>query len=296
MPHIIANGIEIFYDMNGPEEGKPILLISGVGTQMTRYTDSFIATLAGRGYRVIRMDNRDIGLSQKFTQAGVPDFKAIVGDMMAAKTPQVPYHLDDMAADAAALLDALGIEAAHIVGSSMGGMIVQLMAADHPHKVLSMTSIMSTTGNPALPRATEEAMAVLTTPRPDAGKDREAYIASGIKTAKVIGSPAFPIADADLRAAVEADLERSYHPTGFARQYAAILANGDRRAKLKTITCPVAVVHGVQDPLVPVDGGRDTAAVIEGAVLVEIDGMGHNIPPQINDRVADGIEQATLRA
>ena len=296
MPIAKVNGIEIFYDITGPEDGKPLLLISGVGTQMTRWPPAFLERLSGRGYRAIRMDNRDIGLSQKFTDHGIPDFQAILTDKAAGKEPNVPYTLSDMAADSVALLDHLNIDQAHICGASMGGMIVQLMAIEHPQRVLSMTSIMSTTGNPDLPRATDEAMAALTTPRPDATKDREAYIASGMATAKVIGSPAFPIPEDLIRAGVEADLDRSYHPTGFARQYAAILATRDRRAELKDLKMPVSVIHGVQDPLVRVEGGRDTAANCPVAELIEIDGMGHNIPPQIYEEVIDGIEKAILRA
>lgn len=296
MPIAQVNGIEIYYDVTGPEDGKPLLLISGVGTQMTRWPPEFLAQLAGRDYRAIRMDNRDIGLSQKFTEHGLPDFQAILTDKAAGKLPKTPYTLSDMATDGIALLDHLGIERAHVCGASMGGMIVQLMAIEHPDRILSMTSIMSNTGNVDLPRATDEAMAALTTPRPDANTDRAAYIDSGVATNKVIGSPAYPIPEDIVRKNVEADLDRSYHPTGFARQYAAILATRDRRAELKTLTMPVAVIHGIEDPLVRIEGGRDTAANCPTAELIEIDGMGHNIPPQIYDAVIDGIEKATLRA
>ncbi|KGM49059.1 alpha/beta fold hydrolase [Pseudooceanicola atlanticus] len=291
-----VNGIDIYYDVTGPETAKPLLLISGVGTQSTRWPDDFVAPLVDRGYRVIRMDNRDIGLSQKFTEFGVPDFKALLAQKASGAVPDTPYTLSDMAADGIALLDHLNIDKAHICGASMGGMIVQLMAIEHPERILSVTSIMSNTGNPDLPRATDEAMAALTAPRPDATVDREGFLASVIHTAKVIGSPAHPIAEEDIRAGAERDLDRSYHPTGFSRQYAAILATRDRREELKKLTIPMAVIHGVQDPLVPVHGGRDTAANCPTAELIEIDGMGHNIPPGIYDQVIDGIERATLRA
>ena len=185
-----VNGIEIWYDVIGPDDGKPILLISGVGTQSTRWKADFVQQLVDRGYRAIKMDNRDIGLSQKFTEHGIPDFQKVLGDLSAGKTPDIPYTLSDMAADGIALLDHLGIDKAHICGFSMGGMIVQLMAIEHPHKVLSMTSVMSNSGNRGLPRATDEAMAALTRPRPDATVDREGAIQSRIDTDKVIGSPA----------------------------------------------------------------------------------------------------------
>jgi pimeloyl-ACP methyl ester carboxylesterase len=280
----------------GPEDGKPILLISGVGTQSTRWKDDFVAELNARGYRAIKMDNRDIGLSQKFTEHGIPDFARILADKAAGKTPDVPYTLSDMAADGAALLDYLGIDKAHICGFSMGGMIVQLMAIEHPEKVLSMTTVMSNTGNPDLPRATDAAMAALTRPRPDALVDREGAIQSRIETDKVIGSPAYPIPEEELRAHAEADLDRSIHPTGFSRQYAAILATRDRRAELQKLTMPVSVIHGVEDPLVPVEGGRDTAANCPTAELFEIEGMGHNFPREVYDQVLAGIDSAVARA
>lgn len=296
MPTAKVNGIEIWYDAIGPEDGKPILLISGVGTQSTRWKDDFVADLVARGYRAIKMDNRDIGLSQKFTEFGIPDFKQIIADKAAGKSPDVPYTLSDMAADGAALLDHLGIDKAHICGFSMGGMIVQLLAIEHPEKVLSMTSVMSNTGNPDLPKATDAAMAALTRPRPDATVDREGFIASRVETDHVIGSPAYPIPDAELRAQAEADLDRSYHPTGFSRQYAAILATRDRRAELGKLTIPVSVIHGVEDPLVPVEGGRDTAANCPTAELFEIAGMGHNFPREVYGQVLDGIDSAVARA
>jgi len=296
MPTAQVNGIEIWYDVIGPEDGKPILLISGVGTQSTRWKDDFVAELNARGYRAIKMDNRDIGLSQKFTEHGIPDFSRILADKAAGKTPDVPYTLSDMAADGAALLDYLGIDKAHICGFSMGGMIVQLMAIEHPEKVLSMTTVMSNTGNPDLPRATDAAMAALTRPRPDALIDREGAIQSRIETDKVIGSPAYPIPEEELRAHAEADLDRSIHPTGFSRQYAAILATRDRRAELQKLTMPVSVIHGVEDPLVPVEGGRDTAANCPTAELFEIEGMGHNFPREVYEQVLAGIDSAVARA
>ncbi len=296
MPTAQVNGTDIWYDVIGPEDGKPILLISGVGTQSTRWKADFVDRLVARGYRTIKMDNRDIGLSRKYTDHGLPDFKQVLADKAAGKTPDLAYTLSDMAADGAALLDHLGIDKAHVCGFSMGGMIVQLMAIEHPDKVLSMTTVMSNTGNPDLPKATDAAMAALTRPRPDALKDREGFIASRVATDQVIGSPAYPIPEAELRAAAEADLDRSYHPTGFARQYAAILATRDRRAELRNLTMPVSVIHGTDDPLVPVTGGRDTAANCPTAEMIEIEGMGHNFPVEVYARVLDGIDRAVSRA
>lgn len=296
MAHAQVNGISIYYEDHGPKDGKPLLLVTGVGTQSTRYPLPFVEKLVARGYRVIKMDNRDIGLSEKFTEHGIPDFQAASLAKKEGRKADLPYQLSDMAADCAALLDHLGIDKAHVCGFSMGGMIAQLVAIEHPEKVLSMISIMSNTGNPEVPGGTKEAMAALTTPRPDPNEDREAFIASGVNTARVIGSPAWPQDEALIRKGIEIDLERSFHPTGFARQYAAILGTYDRRPYLQKLTMPATVIHGIQDPLVPIEGGRDTAANIPGAELIEIDGMGHNIPPEIYDRLIDGIETATLRA
>jgi len=296
MPHAQVNGISIYYEDHGPEDGRPLLLITGVGTQMTRYPLPFVEKLLARGYRVVKMDNRDIGLSEKFTDHGIPDFQEAIRAKREGRKADLPYQLSDMAADCAALLDHLGIEKAHVCGFSMGGMIAQLVAIEHPGKVLSLISIMSNTGNPDLSAGTPEARAALTTPRPDPNEDREAFIASGVHTAQVIGSPAWPQPEALIRQNIETDLERSYHPTGFARQYAAILGTYDRRPHLKKLTVPATVIHGVDDPLVPIEGGRETAENIPGAELIEIEGMGHNIPPEIYDRIIDGIETATRRA
>ena len=201
-----------------------------------------------------------------------------------------------MAADAAGLLDALNIKRAHIVGASMGGMIAQLVAADHPEHTISLTSIMSTTGHPDLPRATPEAMTRLTTPAPDPRQDLEAYVAHSIASSRVIGSPGYPASDAELRTQAIETAQRSYYPLGFARQYAAIAASPHRREALARIRAPSTVIHGADDPLVPVEGGRDTAACIPGATLVEIAGMGHDVPPALYDQITDAICAVAARA
>ena len=295
MPRIKANGIELEYVIDGAPDARPLLAIMGLGAQLIRWPQAFVDKLAARDFRVIRFDNRDIGLSEKLDGAGRPDLPAIMAARAAGQKPPVAYTLDDMAADAAGLLDALGVDKAHIVGASMGGMIAQLVAADHPHKTLSLTSIFSTTGHPDLPPATPEAMARLTLTAPDPRTDLEAYVAHSIASSRVMGSPGYPATDEALRAEAIATAQRSYHPVGFARQYAAIVASGHRRDRVRRITAPTTVIHGIDDPLVPVEGGRDTAANIPGAILIEIPGMGHDIPAALHDQIIDAIAANAAR-
>ena len=296
MPQAKANGITLEYDIHGPDGGEPTLLIMGLGAQMTRWPLPFIEMLAGRGLKVIRFDNRDVGLSEKIESGGIPDLAKIVGALVKGDRIDVPYLLDDMAADAVGLLDALGIARAHIVGASLGGMVAQLVAADYPDRVLSLTSIMSTTGNRELPPAKPEAMAVLNNRGPDPNVDLEGYLVHAVAGARAIGSPGFPADDAAVRDRSLNDFRRSYYPVGFARQYAAAAASADRRPKLAGIAAPTVVIHGADDPLVPLEGGRDTAANIAGAELRIIPGMGHDFPPQVFGEIADGIMRAVERS
>lgn len=296
MARLTANGLEIEYDIHGDAGAEPLLLIMGLGAQMTRWSPEFIRGLTERGFRVIRYDNRDIGLSDKIEAAGAPDLSAIFGALAAGQPAAVAYTLNDMANDAAGVLDALEIESAHIVGASMGGMIAQLVATNHAPRTRSLTSIMSTTGHPDLPRATPEAMARLTTPAPNPADDLEAYVAHFIASARVIGSPDHQQTEEQMRQEAIANVERAYYPMGFMRQYAAIAASPHRRDLLATVTAPTTVIHGVADPLVPVEGGRDTAASIPGAVLVEIQGMGHDIPAALYAPVWDAISAVAARA
>jgi pimeloyl-ACP methyl ester carboxylesterase len=289
-----ANGIEIEYEAYGDESAPPVLLIMGLGAQLTLWPMPMVEQLVTRGYRVIRYDNRDVGLSTKFDDSPAPAMTAIVGALMMGQKPDVPYLLADMAADAIGLLDAMGIERAHVMGASMGGMIAQMVAATYPDRVLSLTSIMSSTGNPALPPASPEAMAVLTQ-RPE-GADEESMVAHGVRAEKIIGSPGYPADEAELTERVRASFRRMHYPPGFARQMAAIVGSGDRRTALSTITTPTMVIHGADDPLVPVAAGRDTAAMIPGAKIVEIPGMGHNLPEALIPEVLDAFEQVAKHA
>jgi pimeloyl-ACP methyl ester carboxylesterase len=291
MPIARANGIEIAYDSFGRASDRPLLMITGLGMQMLQWDEPFCEALAARGHHAIRLDNRDTGLSTKFDHAGVPDLGALMKP--GADRSGVPYTLDDMADDAAGLLDALRIDSAHVLGASMGGMIAQTLAYRHAARVRSLISLYSSTGNPALPPAKPEAMAVLMAPRP---QDRAGAIEAAVNTARVTSGPGYPIDAAHIRAKATRMFDRSHTPNAAARHLAAVTAHGDRRARLAGVTAPTLVIHGTADPLVPVEGGRDTARCIPGAELWEIEGLGHGVPPALWDTLADRIAAHTQKA
>jgi pimeloyl-ACP methyl ester carboxylesterase len=290
MPSITANNITIEYDTFGDEQNKPLLLVMGLGAQMIAWDPDFCQRLADAGHYVIRYDNRDVGLSTYFSDHGEPDMEKLMMDRMSGKTPDVAYTLDDMAADGMALLSELDITQAHICGASLGGMIVQAMAINHPDRVLSMTSIMSTTGNPDLPPAEPEAMAALGSPRKD---DPEHAMQRSVEVSKIIGSPGFPRDEARLREKGLENYERAYHPEGVGRQMAAVITHGDRRPGLNKLGFPCLVIHGNEDPLVPVTGGVDTHENIPDAQLMIIDGMGHDLPMGAWNQMVTGISDIT---
>lgn len=287
MPTATANGIPIHYEDHGDPAAPPILLIMGFGAQLTLWPIELVEALTAQGFRVIRYDNRDIGLSHKFDGVKAPGVVKLTLMGKLGLTPRVPYTLSDMADDGAGLLDALGIEAAHIAGASMGGMIAQRFAHRHPQRTRSLISIFSTTGNPRLPPARKEAMQVLIK-RPDS-MEEEALIAHGMKLARTIGSPGFPTDEERLRANVTAAVRRSVYPQGPTRQLAAIVADGDRRPILSSLAVPTLVLHGEDDPLIPVAAGHDTAASIRGARLRTIPGWGHDLPLALVDELAGEI-------
>jgi pimeloyl-ACP methyl ester carboxylesterase len=288
MANLTANGIRIEYETFGDRRQPALLLIMGLGAQMIFWDDDFCREIASRGFHVIRFDNRDCGLSTHFPEKGVPDVPQAVATSLSGGTVESPYSLSDMAADAVALLEGLGIARAHVVGASMGGMIAQLIAVDHPARVLSLTSIMSTTGNPELPQAKPEALSVLLTPTPS---DRAQFLDHMVQSFRTIGSPGFELDEVAFRDRIGRAFDRSYDPGGVARQLVAALADGNRKPRLRSVRAPTVVIHGKQDPLVPVEAGIDTADGIPGARLVVIDGMGHDLPrgawPQIVDAIAD---------
>lgn len=275
MPRLKANGIEIEYELSGPPSGPPLLLVMGYASQMTSWPDEFHEALAHAGFRVIRFDNRDVGLGHKH-HGVMPDIRAAAKALAEGRKPDVPYTLNDMADDGAALLDALGIQSAHVAGASMGGMIAQLMAIRHPAKVRSLISLMSTTSDPSLPRSDPKAQEALMSKPP--AEDRESVADHAVKTRLVIASPAFPEDQAKVRARFLANYDRSYYPEGAIRQWAAIMATPPRTDQLKKLNVRALVIHGSADILIPPEAGRHTAACIPGAELKIIDGWGHNMP------------------
>ncbi len=287
MPKASANGIEIHYEEHGDPADPAMLLIMGFGAQLTLWPEELVEALVAHGFRVIRYDNRDVGLSQKFDGVKAPGPLKLTLLSKFGLTPRVPYRLSDMAEDAIGLLDALGIDRAHIVGGSMGGMIAQHIAARHPERCLSFTQIFSTTGNPKLPAARKEALqALVTRPKSD---DEQTLVEHGMMLARTIGSPGYPPDEERLRDRTRASLRRSFYPEGPTRHLAAILADGDRSAMVRTITVPTLVLHGEDDPLVPCAGGRDTAACIPGARIETIPGWGHDLPLELVGRIASAI-------
>ncbi|MFT3810974.1 MAG: alpha/beta hydrolase [Micropepsaceae bacterium] len=292
MAQIKANGISIEYDISGPESGVPLLLIMGFGSQMTSWTPSFRDALVAEGFRVIRFDNRDVGLTQRFT--GTPAAKDVAAAVAKGETPELPYKLTDMAADAAGLLDALGIESAHIAGASMGGMIAQLVALDHPKKTRSLISIFSTTGDPSLPRSTPEAQAALLTA--PASTSRDDVVAHSVKNRKVYASTRWPYDEARVAALAGASYDRAYYPEGTLRQYAAILATPPRTERLKSLKTAALVLHGTADTLIPWQAGAHTAASIPASEFVLIDGWGHDLPEAGVGMIADYMAAFIRRA
>ena len=283
MPRASANGIELEYDTFGDPSDTPLLLISGLATQMISWQETFCELLASRGFFVIRFDNRDVGLSTYMEAAGPPDIGAALrGEGHPA------YQLDDMAADVAGLLDSLGIRAAHLVGASMGGFIAQLVAINHADRVLTLTSIMSGPGGSDEVAATPEGAAVLFVAPPDTRDER---VERAMAIHRTLAGAGDQLDDAVERARAERSVDRAYYPLGVGRQLVAILAAGSRLQRLKHVRVPTLVVHGTDDILVPIENGRLVAGAVPGARFIEFQGMGHDIPERVWPELADGIEE-----
>ena len=284
---IVANGIGIEVDDQGPANAEPLLLIMGLGMQLIAWPQELVQMLVSRGFRVIRMDNRDAGLSTGFDALGVPSL-AWAAMRHALRLPVIaPYGLNDMAADAVGVLDALGVQRAHVCGASLGGMVAQHLAARHPQRVNSLTLMMTTSGSRKLPQPHWRVQKALLS-RPD-GKDTAAVVAHLQKLLTLIGSPAYPAEPEALRQRLQAAVQRAYRPAGTARQLMAVAADGDRTAMLAQIKAPTQIIHGQADPLVLVAAGNDLAAHIQGARLDVVPGMGHDLPVQLLPRFADAI-------
>ena len=289
-----AKGIELACDEFGASSDQAILLIAGLGTQMIRWTVPFCLELAGRGYRVIRFDNRDAGRSTHISDCVPPDFGELAAALTDGHTPDVPYTLHDMAEDAVGLLDAFSLDRAHVVGRSMGGMIAQIMACEHSGRVASLTSIMSSTGNPTLPPPAPDAMTMMTSPAPDPVSDEAGYLAHSLAFARRIAGRRYPFDEAATAPLILEEVRRAHDRDGFRRQIAALAVAGDRRTRLATVTAPTLVIHGSDDPLFLPVCGEDTAACVPNAELMLIKGMGHDLPPELYGAVAEAIDRTAM--
>jgi len=292
---ISANGIALEVEDHGSPSGEPLVLIMGLGMQLVAWHDDFVQSLVARGFRVIRFDNRDIGLSHNFDHLGVPNLALEALKHAVGFTVRAPYGLVDMANDTAAMLDVLGIPSAHICGASMGGMVAQQLAVRHPQRVRSLTLMMTTSGSRYLPGPSLKVRGAMLSSPADA-KGFDSIVAHYVSLYKLIGSPGYPATDEWLTQRLSMSVRRSYRPRGTARQLIAIAADGDRSTLLSRIKAPTQVLHGLSDPLVPVAAGRDLASKIPGAQLDLIAGMGHDLPVPLWPRFADGISAAAARA
>jgi pimeloyl-ACP methyl ester carboxylesterase len=290
MPRAHANRVEIEYETVGDPRGRPLLLVQGLGAQLTSIEDGFCELLADRGFLVVRYDNRDAGLSTWFDGARPVNLAAVWG----GDHSSLAYTLEDMADDALAVLDAAGVTAAHVAGISLGGMIAQLLATRYPSRVLSLASIMSTTGDRAVGQPTGEAASVLVSSMPG---DREGFVEQAVVNARAISAgTAFPFDAEAVRRGAARGFDRAHHPKGVGRQFAAILAAGDRTRVLAQIRVPTVVVHGEEDQIIGVSGGEATAAAIPGARLLRVPGLGHELPPGFWPALADALVQNADRA
>jgi pimeloyl-ACP methyl ester carboxylesterase len=290
MPRAHGNGVELEYETVGDPAGRPLLLVQGLGAQLISVEDGLCQELASRGFLVVRYDNRDAGLSTWFDHARPVNLAAVWG----GDHSTLAYTLEDMADDAVAVLNAAGVASAHVAGISLGGMIAQLLATRYPARVRSLASIMSTTGDRAVGQPTGEAASVLMSSMPG---DRERYIERAVVNARAISSgTAYPFDEEAVRRGAARGFDRAYHPKGTGRQFAAILAAGDRTAALGQIRVPTVVVHGEEDQIIGVSGGEATAAAIGGARLLRVPGLGHELPPGFWPVLADALVEVADRA
>ncbi|MEL6857224.1 MAG: alpha/beta hydrolase [Pseudomonadota bacterium] len=279
MPHIAANGIKIAYETHGADDAPTVLMVMGLGGQLTMWPDELIEDFVAGGYRVITFDNRDIGLSHQHTGEKSPKILRQILLRRIGIRVKTPYDLADMARDTIGLMDALKLKTVHLVGISMGGMISQHVAAMAPQRVLSLSAIMTTTGNPKLPRPSGKVMSAMVRRGPPP-TTRDEIIDLSVKTFGVIGTPGEDHNTNGMRDRITRSYDRNYNPAGVARQMSAIVAAGDFRKHTRSVKAPTLVLHGSADPLVPIEGGRDIAKLVRGARMEVLDGMGHDVPPR----------------
>ncbi|MFX0029299.1 MAG: alpha/beta fold hydrolase [Candidatus Hermodarchaeota archaeon] len=291
MPKAKVNNIEIEYEVIGNPNSKPLLLIAGLGGQLIAWSDEICETLSENGFFVIRYDNRDVGLSTKFDDVGIPDFMEINSAYSRGETPKVPYTLEDMASDAIGILDDLNIDKVHVCGASMGGMIGQILAYKYPNRVLSLTTIMSTTGNPNLPQAKPDIMMQFFAPVPS---EREAYIEELAKRDHLIYGT-FPFDENQSREYRAKEYDRCYYPDGITRQLAAMAVPGNIKPHITAISVPTLVIHGREDPFNSVEAGKEIATSIHGAELLILDGMGHSLPHEVIPRIIDALVKISAK-
>jgi pimeloyl-ACP methyl ester carboxylesterase len=299
MPQVRSNGIDIEYESFGHDSDPLILLIMGFAAQLVLWPEALCQGLAAKGFRVVRFDNRDIGKSTHLANLPAPDARALMGEVMAGKRPAVPYTLDDMADDAVGLMDALRVERAHIVGASMGGMIAQLIAINHPDRTKSLISIMSSTGRRDLPAGNRETLSVLF--QPPKSESRDDLIDASMLVQKALASPGFPASEAEMRSTAERRTDRApFDAAGLARQSAALIAAQPRNALLKQVRCPTLVLHGADDLVIPAAAAKDTAESIAGAELIVVPGMSHDfalgLVPVYLRHIGDFVAKVEARA
>lgn len=282
------NEIFIEYDTFGSTDSEPALLIMGLGAQLVFWEEEFCEALAKSGFYVIRFDNRDCGLSTKFDDSGVPDLQTIMSEVSSGRALDLPYTMEDLADDSVGLLDALEIQSAHFVGASMGGMIAQTAGWRHKERARSITSIMSTTGDPSLPDPSSEALAVLFSPPVSCKKD---FVENALRGWTVVRGKGFVPDTERVRRRSERSWDRCYAPQGVSRQMAAILAQGSRRVRLSELDIPFLVIHGKDDPLLPHECGQDTADAVSGSEIILIEGMGHDMPRETWPVIIEGISK-----
>lgn len=289
-----ANGITLEVQLDGPPEGEPLLLIMGLGMQLVAWPQALVDDFARRGFRVIRLDNRDVGLSQTFDHLGLPNLGLAALRYLLRLPVRAPYRMADMAADALGVLDALGLPQAHVAGASMGGMIAQHLAAGHPQRVKSLGLVMTTTGARHLPQPNFRVRKLLMTPPRSAAE--EDVVERLVQMLQLIGSPAYPPEPALLRQQLTLAVRRGHRPAGTARQLLAVVADGDRTPLVRRIQAPTCVLHGAADPLIPAAAGRELAHLIPNSELQVIDGMGHDLPAALLPRIAKALASNAQRA